>query len=194
MAIRSILQDDDPALRKKSRPVTEFNARLHQLLDDLRDTLLEADGLGLAAPQVGVLRRVALVVDAAEDENGDYDGDSADESVHDNERHGFRENIIELINPEIICRGGEQIGQEGCLSVPGTYGVVERPMTVRVLAADRFGNPVEYKAEGLFARAMCHEIDHLDGVIFTDVARRLLTDEELERLRAGEKIDFAKGI
>ena len=155
MAIRTIREKGDPCLTKVCRPVTEFNARLHQLLDDMADTLAEAGGVGLAAPQVGILRRVCIVEDAQGE-------------------------IIELINPEIIKTEGEQTGLEGCLSVPGKYGIVTRPMVVRVRAQDRYGTEFEVEDEELTARCFCHEIDHLEGVVFTSRADRMLTDEELE--------------
>ncbi|MDR0838964.1 MAG: peptide deformylase [Oscillospiraceae bacterium] len=167
MAIRTILRDSDPSLRKKSRIVSDFNPRMHKLLDDMRETLLEANGLGLAAPQVGVLRRAVLVVDTSREE-GDEDA------------------VIELINPEIIAREGEQEGNEGCLSVPGVYGIVKRPETVTVRAFDRFGNEFEVSGEGLTARAFCHEIDHLDGILFSDLASRFLTKEELDEIARGD--------
>ena len=162
MAIRGILQGNDPALLKKSRVVADFNKRLHILLDDMRETLLEARGLGLAAPQVGVLRRAILVVDTS------IETDNPEEQ------------IIEMVNPEIIARSGEQSGSEGCLSVPGVYGIVQRPMLVRVTAQDRDGNEFELWGKELTARAICHEIDHLDGILFTSIAERFLTDEEME--------------
>lgn len=166
MAIRNILKDNDPALLKKSRVVTDFNKRLHVLLDDMRETLIEANGLGLAAPQVGVLRRAVLIVDTGiETEDPD-------------------EQIIELVNPEIVAKSGEQTGSEGCLSVPGVYGIVKRPDLVKVRAQDRFGKTFELMAKELKARAVCHEIDHLNGVIFTTHAERFLTEEELEQMAA----------
>jgi len=166
MAIRNILQNNDPALLKKSRAITEFNRRLHELLDDMRQTLIEANGLGLAAPQVGVLRRVALVVDTnIEAESGE-------------------ELIVELVNPEIIAKSGEQSGSEGCLSVPGIYGIVTRPDLVRIKAFDRNGAEFEMWGRGLTARALCHEIDHLNGVVFTSLAERFLSKEELDALAA----------
>ncbi len=142
MALRNILRDTDPTLRKKCRAVTDFDERLHILLDDMHDTLVLADGAGLAAPQVGVLRRVAIV---------SVDGD-----------------FYELINPEIVATEGEETSPEGCLSVPGVCGTVSRPRKVTVEALDRNGNKFRATGEGLLARAFCHEIDHLDGVIFTD--------------------------
>ncbi|MDR0904728.1 MAG: peptide deformylase [Oscillospiraceae bacterium] len=176
MGLRKILNEKDGedaiALRKTSRAVTDFNKRLHKLLDDMRETLIDANGLGLAAPQVGVLRRVVLVVDLSI-ESEDID-----------------DQIIELINPEIIAESGEQTGNEGCLSLPGIYGIVSRPDTVKVRAFDRYGKPFEAFGEGLTARAFCHEINHLDGIIFTDLAERLLTPEELEAMmHEGEEDD-----
>ena len=162
MAIRKIREEGDALLLKKSRPVTDFNERLHTLLDDMRETLLQADGVGLAAPQVGVLRRTVIVMDTSlEDKSPE-------------------EQIIELVNPEIIESDGEQKGPEGCLSVPGVYGLVERPNHVRVKAQDRFGNWFEAEGTGLTARCFCHEIDHLDGHLFTERSEKILSDEELE--------------
>ena len=162
MAIRKIHEVGDPCLAKVCRPVTEFNDRLHELLDDMADTLEEVGGVGLAAPQVGILRRVCIV----EDEQGE---------------------IIELINPEIIKTEGEQTGLEGCLSVPGKYGIVTRPMVVRVRAQDRYGTEFEVEDEELTARCFCHEIEHLDGHLYTEHCK-VLTDEELEQyIREQEK-------
>ncbi|MBR5342545.1 MAG: peptide deformylase [Oscillospiraceae bacterium] len=162
MALRNILTKEEPTLYKKCRPVTAFNERLHQLLDDMAETLAQANGVGLAAPQVGVLRRAVLVIET-------------------NVPEGESEYIIELVNPEIIERSGVQKGAEGCLSVPGEYGIVERPMHVRVRAQDRFGEWFEVEGEGLTARCFCHEIDHLDGVVFTSRCERMLSEEEIEK-------------
>ena len=161
MALRNILTQEEPRLYKKCRPVTEFNERLHQLLDDMAETLAASNGVGLAAPQVGVLRRAVLVLETnvAEDED---------------------EYVIELINPEILETSGEQEGPEGCLSVPGEYGLVKRPMHVKVRAQDRDGNWFEVEGEGLTARCFCHELDHLDGIVFTSKCERMLTEEELQ--------------
>ncbi len=161
MALRNILTKEQPGLYKKCRPVTDFNPRLHQLLDDMRETMINANGVGLAAPQVGVLRRAVLVIET-------------------NVPEGEKEHIIELINPEILEVSGEQDGPEGCLSVPGEYGLVKRPMTVRVRAQDRNGEWFEAEGTGLTARCFCHEIDHLDGIVFTSKVERMLTEEELE--------------
>ena len=167
MALRNILKEGEPTLEKKCRPVTDFNARLHTLIDDMRDTLLDSGGVGLAAPQVGVLRRVVLVLETnvAEDEE---------------------EYIIELVNPEIVFTEGEQTGPEGCLSIPGVYGMVTRPEHVRVRAQDRFGETFEVEGFGLTARAFCHETDHLDGHLFREFSDHILTPEELEAYREGE--------
>ena len=162
MALRTILTEQDPSLHKKCRPVTEFNRRLWDLIDDLKETLAEANGAGLAAPQVGILRRVVIVV-------------------------GEDEEMIELVNPEIIAEEGEQEGFEGCLSVPGKWGVVKRPAKVRVRAQDRNGNTFEVEGEGITARCFCHEIEHLDGHLFTEHTDRLYTNEELDELLAKEE-------
>ncbi len=145
MAIRNIRVDDDPILRKKSREVTEFNDRLFELLDDMKETMYHSGGVGLAGPQVGVLKRV-VVMDVSEDSN----------------------EFIELINPEITYADGVQTGNEGCLSLPGLYGVVTRPNIVKVKAQNRDGKWCLYKGEGLKARCFCHEIDHLDGILYKD--------------------------
>ncbi len=160
MAIRNIVKKGDSVLEKKSRPVTEFNDRLHVLLDDMKETLAASGGVGLAGPQVGVLRRVVVVIETnvAEDE---------------------KEYFIELINPEIIFEEGEQTGPEGCLSFPGEYGIVTRPNRVKVRAQDRNGNTFEVEGEALTARCFCHEIDHLNGVLFPERAQRMLKPEEL---------------
>lgn len=162
MALRTILTSEDNQLRKTSRPVIRFDSRLHQLLDDMAETLIDSGGVGLAAPQVGVLRRAVLVIETnvAEDEE---------------------EYIVELINPELIYSEGEQTGSEGCLSVPDEYGIVTRPEKVRVRAQDRFGNPFEVEGTGLTARCFCHEIDHLSGILFTDIAERMLTEDEINK-------------
>ena len=154
MALRKILTTREPALHKTCKPVTDFNARLHKLLDDMHETLAQANGVGLAAPQVGILRRVVLV------DNG--------------------EEVLELINPTLVETSGEQVGPEGCLSVPGKYGLVKRPNYAKVRAQDRYGNWYEADGEGLTARCFCHELDHLDGIVYTEVMERILTDEELD--------------
>ena len=166
MATRTILVQGDEMLNKKSRPVTEFNQRLHTLLDDMAETLQEANGVGLAAPQVGILRRVVIV-------------------IHENDE------IIELVNPVILSEEGEQTGLEGCLSVPGYYGEVTRPMRVRVRAQDRNGKEFEVEDEGMTARCFCHELAHLDGHLFTELTDKLYSLEELEEM-AAEQNDEAE--
>ncbi|MBP3539670.1 MAG: peptide deformylase [Oscillospiraceae bacterium] len=161
MALRKILLEEDPALYKKSRPVTDFNSRLAQLLDDMRETLIQSNGVGLAAPQVGVLRRAVIVLET-------------------NVPEGEKEYFIELINPEIVEVSGSQRGPEGCLSVPGEYGLVERPSHVKVRAQNRNGEWFEVEGDGLTARCFCHETDHLEGILFTSKSERMLTEEELE--------------
>ena len=156
MGLRKILTDKEPALHKVCKSVTEFDSKLHKLLDDMADTLVESGGVGLAAPQVGILRRVVLV-DVGEEEP----------------------EILELINPEMVETDGEQVGPEGCLSVPGKYGLVKRPYYAKVRAQDRNGEWFEAEGEELIGRCFCHENDHLDGIIYTEVMERLLTEEEL---------------
>ena len=162
MAQRNIVTKEEPLLYKKSRPVKAFDAHLHQLLDDMAETLLASGGVGLAAPQVGVLRRAVLVIET-------------------NVPDGEEEKLIELINPEIVESSGEQYGAEGCLSFPDEYGLVRRPMDVTVRAQDRSGEFFTVSGTGLTARCFCHEIDHLDGVVFTTLCDRMLTQEELEK-------------
>lgn len=153
MGLRKILTDKDPALHKVCKPVTSFDAKLHKLLDDMGETMRDANGVGLAAPQVGILRRVVTV-------------DLGDE-------------ILELVNPSLVQTDGEQVGAEGCLSVPGKYGLVKRPYYAKVKAQDRFGNWFEVEGEELIGRCFCHENDHLDGIVYTQVMERFLTEEEL---------------
>ena len=154
MGTRKILTDKDPALHKVCKPVEKFDWKLHKLLDDMKETLAEANGVGLAAPQVGILRRVVVV-------------DLGDE-------------VLELVNPTLIETSGEQEGAEGCLSVPGRYGLVKRPYYAKVRAQDRNGEWFEAEGEELIGRCFCHELDHLDGILYTQVMERFLTDEELE--------------
>ena len=156
MGLRKILTDKDPALHKVCKPVTAFDEKLHKLLDDMAETLAESGGVGLAAPQVGILRRIFLV-DVGEEES----------------------EIVEFINPQILETDGEQVGPEGCLSVPGKYGLVKRPYYAKVRAQDRYGDWFEAEGEELIGRCFCHENDHLDGIIYTQVMERYLTEEEL---------------
>ena len=156
MALREIIKKGDPVLEKHCHPVTRFDQKLWDLLDDMRETLAQANGLGLAAPQVGILRRVCIVLN--EDDE-----------------------IIELINPEIVYTEGEETALEGCLSVPGKYGEVTRPYVVRVKAQDRDGQWFEVEDEGITARCFCHEIEHLDGHLFVEHTDRLMEGEELQQ-------------
>lgn len=161
MALRNILKEGDETLSKHCRPVTDFNERLHILLDDMAETMTDADGVGLAAPQVGVLRRAVIVLETNVDEG---------ESPY----------IVELINPEILESDGEQEGPEGCLSVPGVYGWVRRPEHVKVRAQDRNGAFFEVEGFGLTARAFCHEIEHLEGHLFLERSEHIMSEEELD--------------
>lgn len=161
MALRTILTKDnyEESLRKRSRPVTAFNERLHKMIDDMVETLLDSGGVGLAAPQVGILRRIVVI----QQEDGE---------------------ILELVNPEVIKTEGEETDLEGCLSIPGVWGEVTRPLTVTIKALDRNGNPFEKTASGLIGRCFVHECEHLDGILFVDRANRLLTEEELAQMEA----------
>ncbi len=152
MAKLNILKEGDPALRKTSRPVTDINLRTKRLIDDMVETMRKADGVGLAAPQVGVLRRIVVI----EVEEG---------------------NVLELINPEILEMSGEQIGKEGCLSVPGKQGIVKRPSYVKVMALNRKGEECVYEGTELLARCFCHELDHLDGTLYIDKATKMMTPD-----------------
>ena len=161
MALRTILTDEDPALHKVCRPYTVFDERLWSLLDDMKETLAHANGAGLAAPQIGILRRAVIVVDGNDE-------------------------MLELVNPEIIWTDGEQEGFEGCLSVPGRWGVVKRPMKVRGRAQDRHGNWFEAEGEEIVARCFCHELEHLEGHLFTERSDKLYTTEELDAMMERE--------
>ena len=154
MALRKILTDKEPALHKVCKSVTNFDKKLHTLLDDMAETLVDSQGVGLAAPQVGILRRVVLV------DTGD--------------------GVLELVNPTLLETSGEELGPEGCLSVPGKYGLVKRPYYAKVRAQDRNGDWYEAEGEEIIARCFCHELDHLDGIVYTEVMERFLTAEELE--------------
>ena len=160
MALRDILELGNPILRKQSRQVKTVDDYINRLLDDMLETMRKANGLGLAAPQIGVLRRVVVI-------------------EHEDE-------VYELINPEIVFQEGENIGVEACLSVPGRAGMVNRPETVVIRAMDREGKHREYKGEGQLARAFCHELDHLDGKIYTDL---MLEEVDLDELDDEESID-----
>ncbi len=157
MAYREIRKDGDEVLRKKSRPVEVIDKKIETLLDDMAETMYKADGVGLAAPQVGILKRI-VVIDVG---NG----------------------LFEMINPVILEQSGEQDGIEGCLSIPGTSGEVVRPMVVTVKYTDRNGETVTIEAEELFARCICHELDHLDGILYKDKAHRMYTPKEIEEMQ-----------
>lgn len=148
MAVRNIITLEDDVLRKKSKVVTNFDEKLIELLDDMKETLIEADGAGLAAVQIGILKRIVVI-----SVNGMY---------------------LELINPEIIKTSGKQIEEEACLSVPGKKGIVERPEKVTVKAVDRYGYDFTITGEFLLAKAFCHEIDHLDGILYIDKATKII--------------------
>ncbi|MBR5528158.1 MAG: peptide deformylase [Clostridia bacterium] len=159
MAILKIVEEGDDILRKKCREVTEITPKILTLLDDMRDTLIKANGVGLAAPQVGILRRI-FIIDAG-----------AGEDQHE---------IIEFINPRIIETKGHQEEVEGCLSVPGKYGVTSRPMTVTVEATDRNGKTFTYTGSALYGRCLCHENDHLDGILYIDSVLEMLDPDDVE--------------
>lgn len=161
MALRKILTFEDRALHKVCRPVTKFDEKLHTLLDDMAETLIDANGAGLAAPQVGILRRVFIM------DTGD--------------------GIVELVNPEILETRGEQDGMEGCLSLPGDFWMCKRPSYVKAKAQDRYGNWFEIEGEDIIARCICHETDHLNGRVYTEVAYRKLSDEEIEEMIASKE-------
>ncbi len=161
MAIRNIIQYDDERLMKRSREVDKINSRIKLLIEDLKQTLAEAGGIGIAAVQVGVLRRVAV--------------------INDNDE------IIVLINPEIKKTEGEQEVSEGCLSFPGQFGIVKRPAEVTITAMNENGETIMYTKNELLARAFCHELDHMDGIVFVDKAERMLTPEEIEEMRKKEE-------
>lgn len=166
MAVRTIVTEDEDILRKKSREVTEFNLKLHNLLDDMAETMYDVGGVGLAAVQIGILRK-AIVID-------------------------IDDGLIELVNPEIIEEDGCQDGPEGCLSSPNEFGLVERPMTVKVKAQDRNGEFFTVEGEGLLARALCHEIDHLTGVLFKDLVSEMIDDIDEYYEKNGKKNRFKK--
>lgn len=163
MSIRAILTQGEPALTKRCHPVTKFDGRLADLLDDLKETLAEAGGVGLAAPQVGILRRAVIVVPDPE-----------------------KDEMIEMVNPEILEQQGEENGLEGCLSIPGMWGYVKRPVWVRVRAQDRHGNWFETEGMDLAARCFCHELEHLDGHMYDEHTDRLYTSEEVDAMLAEE--------
>ncbi len=162
MSLRKILTMGEPVLGKVCHPVTKFDQKLADLIDDMRETLADAQGVGLAAPQIGILRRVVVVINEQEE-------------------------VIELVNPEIVATEGEQDGLEGCLSVPGRWGFVKRPEKVRVRAQDRNGQTFEVEDVGITARCFCHELEHLDGHLFVEHTDRLYTAEELDEMEAEQE-------
>ena len=162
MAERTIVTRGNPILTKVCRPVTEFNDKLHTLLDDMQQTLTKNDGYGLAAPQVGILRRVVVLLDE-------------------------EEQMVELVNPEITATSGSEVDYEGCLSVPNMYGLVERPTEASVRAQDRNGEYFEFTGHGTTARCICHELEHLDGHLFVEHTDRLVTGEEMDRERQAKE-------
>lgn len=164
MAIRTILTQDDPALSKVCHPVTRFDDKLANLLDDLKETLTDANGVGLAAPQIGILRRAVIVVPDPESDE-----------------------MIELVNPEILVQEGEQDGWEGCLSLPGMWGKVKRPNRVKVRAQDRNGSWFEVEGTDMAARCYCHELEHLEGHMYSEHTDRLYTAEELDEIMSQEE-------
>ena len=164
MALRRILTQGDPTLQKVCRPVEKFDERLHILIDDMKETLAAANGVGLAAPQVGILRRVIVVLDE-------------------------KDEMLELVNPVIIHQEGEQEGLEGCLSLPGKWGYVKRPEWVKVKAQDRTGAWFEVEGTGLTARCFCHELSHLDGHLYSELCDRLYTSDELDELLEAQEIE-----
>ena len=169
MSIRTILTQGDPALNKVCHPVTRFDEKLADLLDDLKETLSEANGVGLAAPQIGILRRAVIVVPDPE----------VDE-------------MIELVNPELLAQEGEDDGWEGCLSLPGMWGKVKRPKWVKVRAQDRDGNWFETEGSGLAARCFCHELEHLEGHTYDEHVDRLYTAEEVDAMMEEEEQEKPK--
>ena len=169
MAIRTILTQGDPALTKRCHTVTRFDGKLADLLDDLKETLAEAGGVGLAAPQVGIIRRAVIVMPDPE-----------------------KDEMIELVNPEILAQEGEEDGLEGCLSIPGMWGYVKRPTWVKVRAQDRDGNWFETEGSGLAARCFCHELEHLEGHMYDEHVDRLYTAEEVDAMMEEEEQEKPK--
>lgn len=168
MALRKILTEEDEQLKKRSRKVEKFDDRLHQLIDDMRETLENAGGVGLAAPQVGILRRVVVLIDVNQEP----------------------EEVVELINPEVLETRGEERVIEGCLSVPGRWGYVTRPTWAKIRAQDRDGNWFEREGEGMVAQCFCHETEHLDGHLFTEKVEEYV---DIEALRAEDEAEAEGG-
>mgnify|MGYP000362159994 CR=1 FL=1 len=164
MGLRKIMTVKEPCLHKVCRPVEKFDGKLHKLLDDMKETLAKANGVGLAAPQVGILRRAVIVVNDQDE-------------------------MLELVNPEILAQEGEQEGLEGCLSLPGKWGYVKRPEWVKVKAQDRTGTWFEVEGTGLTARCFCHELSHLDGHLYSELCDRLYTSDELDELMEAQETE-----
>ena len=164
MGLRKIMTVKEPCLHKVCRPVEKFDGKLHKLLDDMKETLAKANGVGLAAPQVGILRRAVIVVNDQDE-------------------------MLELVNPEILAQEGEQEGLEGCLSLPGKWGYVKRPEWVKVKAQDRTGAWFEVEGTGLTARCFCHELSHLDGHLYSELCDRLYTSDELDEIMEAQEIE-----
>ncbi|MEI6602549.1 MAG: peptide deformylase [Clostridia bacterium] len=156
MAIRRVVKQGDPILRKRSREIIEINQRIIEIIEDMTETLYKENGIGIAAPQIGILKRIVVI------DQGD--------------------GPIELINPVMLSCEGEQEGTEGCLSVPGEFGLVKRPACVRIKALNRKGKRIELIGDGMLARAFCHEIDHLDGKLFVDIATEMYSQEEIDQM------------
>lgn len=179
MALRNIVQDGDPILKKISRPVTKFDDRLAQLLNDMGETMLEANGLGLAGPQVGILRRIFVALDERD----------IPEDLPLEEFEKLETKVREFINPEILEQEGEIKAYEGCLSFPGEYGAIVRPSKVKVRAQDRNGEFFELEAEGMLARCICHETNHLDGITIADLAEYFYDPDVPHDLDEEERAD-----
>lgn len=169
MALRMIVQEGDPILNKVCRPVTKFDAKLHDLLNDMGETMLDANGVGLAGPQVGYLRRVFVALDIRNE---------PPEDATEEEKAAWQPAILEFVNPEILETRGEVSGYEGCLSYPGQYGLVTRPEWVKVQAFDRNGQPFTLEVEGMLARCVCHENNHLDGITIMQLADEFYSPED----------------
>ncbi len=184
MAIRNIVKDGDPILKKKCREITDYNEKLHTLLDDMKETLIDSNGLGLAGPQVGMLKRVCIVLEIQEDfeqdEDQDFDQEEYLEEEFDTEdleeQDGIDGEFIEFINPVIISTEGSELSYEGCLSFPERNAAIERPTVATVRAFDRFGDEFEKTLYGINARCICHECNHLDGITILDLADHFYED------------------
>ncbi|MCL2086864.1 MAG: peptide deformylase [Oscillospiraceae bacterium] len=166
MALRNIVAQGDIMLRRKAREVEHFDDRLWTLLDDMCETLRAQGGVGIAAPQVGIMKRIAII---------DTD-----------------DGLIELVNPVIFAKKGSQYQLEGCLSLPGMWGYVERPFKVKIRARNRYGKPINIEGDDMLAVALCHEVDHLDGVLFTDIAAEMVDPDQVEEHKENRKISRRK--